>query len=82
MSLILKQIFCNHYYQKLTDRTVFCKKCGKIRQLPCEHEWEVYSTETVRGVNGSDYGREYTVTTFICQKCGEFKAVRSDGRKC
>lgn len=39
----------------------------------CKHEWEIWDVVNVT----DDFGGRYTVTHFVCKKCGKFKKVKS-----
>ena len=50
---------------------------GVIKSLfekwACKHEWAKWDVVNVR----DDFGGRYTVTHFVCKKCGKFKKVKS-----
>lgn len=52
------------------------KIMGVIKSLfekwACKHEWEKWDVVNVT----DDFGGRYTVTHFVCKKCGKFKKVK------
>lgn len=43
-----------------------------LEKWACKHEWEVWDKVNVK----DDFGGRYTVTHFVCKKCGKFKKVK------
>lgn len=44
-----------------------------IDKWVCHHEWKKWDELQVE----TDFGDLYTVTHFVCKKCGKFKKIKS-----
>lgn len=72
-------MFCNHEFKQGTN-VLFCIKCGKVKQIECQHKWKVHSQQET-----CDFNRRHddwyatkivqTIQTLICESCGKIISV-------
>lgn len=64
-------MFHKHDFQK-EGNNIWCK-CGKIKRLPCDHDWLIHSQSCVIGI----FRNRQTQQTLKCKKCGDWKSVNT-----
>ena len=63
----------NHKYKSIERNRLQCEKCGMIKNIKCQHEWEAISRRAISRVkNGTDIGEQYICK---CKYCGEIKEI-------
>jgi len=55
----------------LRGNSLWCK-CGKVRNLPCCHKWEVHRDQTIEQYIGAGKVPQ-SAQTLICETCGQIQ---------
>ena len=63
--------FFHKHLFKERGTSIWCE-CGKVKHIPCSHDWEEKTRISVESILTK---AEQTVSNQVCKKCGAFAQV-------
>ena len=66
-------MFHKHNFKESTNKRILYCECGKIKEIPCNHKWEVKSTQQVEIMRTNIHIQEI----WVCENCGEIKSINT-----